>query len=98
MMKITLEMAKVDGCSVTQCVYNQKNTCNARAITVGNGLKAMCDTFFEGTPHTRSKHTAGVGACKLVSCTYNNDYECQADLINIGFENNNAKCFTYTPS
>jgi hypothetical protein len=97
MMKITLEMPKVDGCSVTQCVYNQSNTCNARAITVGDGFKAMCDTFFEGTPHTKSKFIAGVGACKIASCAFNNDYECQADNITIGFASGSAKCFTYSP-
>jgi hypothetical protein len=95
-MNFTIEMPEVKDCSVTQCVYNVKSKCHARAITVGDGVVANCDTFFNGSPHTKGKITAGVGACKVSGCTYNNDYECQASNVSIGIENNEAKCLTYS--
>jgi hypothetical protein len=96
-MNVTIEMPQVEDCDVSQCAYNMNNKCHARAITVGDGVKAMCDTFFETTPHTKSSVLAGVGACKISGCSYNTDYECEAKTIRIGLENNNARCMTYSP-
>ena len=46
MKKFSIEMPQVNQCEVTKCAYNVKNMCHARAITVGDGINAMCDTFF----------------------------------------------------
>ena len=97
MMKFTIEMPQVSGCQVTQCVYNMKTNCHARAITVGDGVSANCDTFYESTSHNKRKEMAGVGACKVSGCTYNNDYECQAERVSIGAEKNQATCITFSP-
>ena len=95
-MNFTIEMPEVKECAVTKCVYNLKEQCHARAITVGDGMIPNCDTFYNASPHTKEKRTAGVGACKVAGCTYNADYECQADGIIIGIEDNQAKCLSYT--
>jgi hypothetical protein len=96
-MNVTIEMPQVQDCDVGQCAYNMNNKCHARAITVGDGVNAMCDTFFQATPHTKSSVLAGVGACKISGCSFNTDYECEAKTIRIGLENNNARCMTYSP-
>ena len=98
MKKFSIEMPQVNECEVTSCVYNVKNACHARAITIGDGVKANCDTFFNSSPHSKGKQTAGVGACKVSGCSFNIDYECQADGISIGMEQNNAKCMTFSPT
>jgi hypothetical protein len=95
MKKFSIEMPQVNECEVAECVYNVKNMCHARAITVGDGTKAMCDTFFSAAAHSKGKYTAGVGACKVSSCSFNSDYECQADGVSVGIEGNNAKCLTF---
>ena len=96
MKNFSLEMPEVNTCEVSQCAYNLDNTCNARAITIGDGEHAQCDTFFNSSPHTKGRHSAGVGACKVVGCSYNTDYECQANDISIGMVNNEAMCLTYS--
>ncbi len=98
MKKFSIEMPPVNACDVTQCVYNVSNACHARAITVGDGTHAMCDTFFDASPHSKGRQMAGVGACKVTACSFNNDYECQADGISVGLERNNAICVTFSPS
>jgi len=98
MKKFSIEMPQVNQCEVSNCVYNVKNMCHARAITVGDGVKAMCDTFFNATAHSKGKYVAGVGACKVAACTFNSDYECQAEGITIGTEGSNAKCLTFAPA
>jgi hypothetical protein len=40
----TIEMPDVDGCDATECAYNMKGDCHARAITVGDGVHPGCDT------------------------------------------------------
>ena len=95
MKKFSIEMPQVNQCEVTKCAYNVKNMCHARAITVGDGINAMCDTFFNSGSHSKGKNTAGVGACKVAVCAYNTDYECQAEGINVGMEGSNAKCMTF---
>ena len=98
MKKFSIEMPQVNGCEMTKCAYNLDNMCRARAITVGDGVKAMCDTFFTATPHSSGKYTAGVGACKVSTCSFNSDYECQADGVSIAMENKQAKCMTFSPA
>lgn len=98
MKKFSIEMPQVKECEVTQCAYNVKNMCHARAITIGDGVNAMCDTFFVSTAHSKGNFLAGVGACKLSNCSFNADFECQADGVLIGMEGKNANCLTFTPA
>jgi len=92
---IAVEMPKVASCQTVECVYNKKYTCNARAITVGDGIEPRCDTFFSADQHVRKQQTAGVGACKVSSCRFNEEYECQADQIVMGTLDNITRCKTY---
>lgn len=97
MPNITLEMPAVAECDVTNCVYNMGKSCHARAITIGDELGAMCDTFFDANPHTKGKYKAGVGACKVLDCAHNTDYECSADSISVIAVNQMARCGTFAP-
>ena len=94
-MKMTLEMPNVEACEVTSCAYNVDQLCRARAITVGHGIHAACDTFFVAQPHTRSDQHAGVGACKVAACRHNHDYECAAAAIRVGLHQDHADCLTF---
>ena len=98
MKTFSLDMPQISDCEVTQCVYNLKNTCHARAITIGDGVNALCDTFFNSSPHNKRKDIAGVGACKVSRCSFNTDYECLADSISVGIIDNHAKCATFSPT
>jgi hypothetical protein len=97
-MKITLEMSNVQSCDVRACAYNVDEACHARAITIGDGLHAACDTFFFSNVHTRSNTSqqAGVGACKVTACRYNSDLECSAETIHVGVHDKHADCMTFT--
>lgn len=92
---IAVEMPEVKACAATRCVYNLEESCNARAITVGDGSEADCDTFYPGPAHTAKHYEAGVGACKVIDCRHNDEYECQADAISIGLLQNTAMCETF---
>jgi len=95
MKTFSIEMPQVAKCEVTRCVYNLKDGCHARAITVGDKKSALCDTFFDASPHNKRRDVAGVGACKVTACSNNRDYECQADAVQIGFRDNRAICMTF---
>jgi hypothetical protein len=97
MMKVSIEMPKVAECDVSDCAYNIQNACHARAITVGDGANAMCDTFFKSSSHTKGNFSAGVGACKVSACSFNSDFECQADDIAVSVEGGQAMCMTCSP-
>lgn len=95
-MKMTLIMPVVAECTVTDCAYNLENTCNARAITIGNGVHPGCDTFFANSTHTRDfNECTGVGACKLVTCRFNREFECHADEIHVGRNKTGVSCLNY---
>ena len=89
------EMPEVLKCEVSDCVYNQRNMCHARGITVGDGLAHLCDTHFLGGKHTRRNDLAGVGACRAMTCKHNDDFECQADGVSIGLCSGHAECLTF---
>ncbi|MCW8194479.1 DUF1540 domain-containing protein [Proteobacteria bacterium 005FR1] len=95
MKLIAVEMPEVKSCVATSCVYNIDESCNARAITVGDGSEADCDTYYHGSSHTNKHYEAGVGACKVSSCRYNDDWECQADAISVGAMQQSAVCETF---
>jgi hypothetical protein len=95
-MKITFDIPNVQGCEVTSCAYNAKQSCHARAITIGEGIHAACDTFFVSDRHARTNSTtAGVGACKVTGCRYNSDFECSAETIRVGLHDTHADCLTF---
>lgn len=96
MNRLAIDMPVVGKCSVGECTYNLHNACQARAITVGDGVHPGCDTFLQAAPHARdSGRHAGVGACKVVACQHNDDYECSADQIAVGHAGGGACCLTY---
>lgn len=92
---IAVEMPSVKSCSASGCVYNISEACNARAITVGDGSEADCDTYYADGDHSGERHEAGVGACKVKACRHNSDYECQADAIKVGVVRDAAVCETF---
>ena len=98
MKHLTLDMPIVSECLASECAYNVKNNCHARAITVGNSLHAGCDTFFAAPGHTKAAtRTAGVGACKSTQCRHNEDLECMADSIRVSHAGQGVNCVTFSP-
>lgn len=96
MITLELEMTQVNTCNQRMCAYNKGNACHARAITIGDGLSPMCDTFFISKAHCNdTSHLAGVGACKVSACTHNSDFECQAELIDVAVAGGEVKCMTF---
>lgn len=95
-MKITFDMPIVSSCEVSECAYNLESTCNARAITVGDGVHPGCDTYFSNSTHTHEfNRLTGVGACKVTACLHNNEFECSADSIDVGHDKNGVRCLSY---
>lgn len=95
-MKIIAEMPSVSKCVINQCVYNSKNMCHAKAITIGDGRSPRCDSFFASPLHIHeTKRIAGVGACKIDQCQFNSDYQCIAESIEVGMFQQNIQCLTY---
>lgn len=98
MDKITIEMPIVKKCEVDKCAYNIQSQCHAKAITVGDGDRPRCDTFFSNPKHTRLVDvTAGVGACKVTQCRYNQDFGCTANNIEVGYQAFEVRCQTFSP-
>jgi hypothetical protein len=95
-MAVEVEMPAVVACSATECAYNVEGGCNARAITIGDGIHPGCDTFFVAAQHSRSLRMAGVGACKVVNCRHNDDLECQAPSISVDRRVDAAECTTFS--
>ncbi len=94
-MKLTVIMPAIEGCEAHSCAFNQNGGCHARAITVGDGTHAQCDTFVGTQPHTASTERAGVAACKVVACRYNRDLECGAESIRMQRHRSHADCATF---
>ena len=94
-MAIEAEMPAVAECGAGECAYNVDGSCNARAITIGDGVHPGCDTFFVASGHSRSLRQAGVGACKVVGCRNNDDFECQASAIRVGRKADSVACTTF---
>ncbi len=94
-MKKTIEVPEVIQCQAKQCAYNMNSTCHARAITVGNMHKHLCDTMVLSKQHTQRTETAGVGACRSANCIHNEDLECQAEEINVTLSGGQASCGTF---
>jgi hypothetical protein len=93
-MKMTLDMPNVSACDASQCAYNANGTCHARAITIGDGLHAACDTFLVADRIKDPSRAAGVGACKISACRHNTDYECEARSIRLAAHGDHVDCET----
>jgi len=95
-MKMTFSMPVVSGCKVSECAYNLDEMCNARAITIGDGVNPGCDTFFSNSTHTQEHNdVTGVGACKVMSCAHNQNFECGAEGITVGRNKSGVCCLSY---
>lgn len=91
----TNRMPGVTECAIAACAYNSNKACHAIAITIGDGERPMCDTFFKSSKHGGIKDTAGVGACKVSACRHNMEFECGAASIRVGQEADHGKCLTF---
>lgn len=96
-MKFEIEMPVVASCDVSRCAYNVEGACHAKAITVGDGVHAGCDTFLRSERHTAEEEVqaAGVGACKVAVCRYNRELECDARSIQVGDDDGEVGCLTF---
>lgn len=95
-MFVMKKMPRVSACSIGECAYNVSKACHAIAITIGEGNRPMCDTFFESLTRGGAKDTAGVGACKVTTCRHNKEFECSAPDIRIGDLMNQGNCLTFS--
>jgi len=69
MVKICIECQLFRNVLLLECAYNHDKVCQARAITVGDGINPGCDTFLEGSQHAMpNMDSAGIGACKITGC------------------------------
>ncbi len=94
MLKL-INMSKVSACRVSDCAYNATELCHAIAITVGDGDRPMCDTFFAAASHSAARGAAGVGACKVSACRHNRELECTASGIEVGNVEGSVRCLTF---
>lgn len=94
-----VEMPVISSCAVSDCAYNTRDTCHARAITVGDGVHPGCDTFLDsGADSQDDSHVGGVGACKVSGCQHNHELSCRADTIEVGRSGSDVRCMTFTPA
>jgi len=97
-VKITVDVPEVGNCSVRHCAFNREGNCHAQAITVGDSIDPICDTFMASERHNRRRAHGGVGACKVASCRHNDDLLCTADSVRVGMHDQHARCETYESS
>jgi len=91
-----MEMPIVSECDVTDCSYNRDGMCHAMAITIGDSINPMCDTYCTSSSMgLDTSCLAGVGACKTTSCMHNTGLECSASEICVGFNNDEIDCLTF---
>lgn len=96
MYQMSIEMPLVSKCDITKCGYNVNNSCNAKAITIGDGSNPGCDTYLNTSLHCReANHAAGVGACKVNVCKHNVDFECTANNVSVGMNEGKINCLTF---
>ena len=94
-MFVMKKMPGVSECTIEECAYNISKSCHAIAITIGDGDRPRCDTFFKSMVPGGVIDTAGVGACKVSACRHNKNFECSAAGIHVGCLNNHANCLTF---
>jgi hypothetical protein len=94
-MSVTVTLPEVSACEATKCAYNTNNRCHAPAITIGDTLHPVCDTFLADSRHVASRSPAGVGACKVSACVHNRDRTCHAGSIDVALHGDVPDCTTY---
>ncbi len=95
-MESTFKMPIVAECAARECAYNADDRCQARAITIGDGLHPACDTFLRSSVRSEEgAATASVGACKVSSCAHNRRLECEAASIHVGYHGDHPDCLTF---
>ncbi|MCX4247756.1 DUF1540 domain-containing protein [Paraliomyxa miuraensis] len=94
-MSVTVILPEVSTCEATACTYNANHRCHAPAITIGDAVLPMCDTFMPDSLHVAPKPVAGVGACKVLSCVHNRDRACHAASIDVAMKGAQPDCTTY---
>ncbi len=91
-----MEMAMVRECEVGDCSYNWEHRCHAFAITIGDDVHPMCDTFCRSSGKGgTSEAIAGVGACKVSGCSHNNHLECECSEISVGYRGEEIDCMNF---
>ena len=93
-MMLRIEVPEITACAEGGCAYNVGGECHAKAITIGDGAIADCDTYLGAKDHVRNQHRSGVGACKVSKCRHNDDLECHAPSVEVGRHD----CLTFDPS
>lgn len=89
--------APVVTCNVTECSYNETESCCAPQIDVG-GNHAMCDTFtMDAGIRPMSQDMSAVGKCDVTQCTFNEDRGCDAPGITVNHHAEHADCGSYRP-
>ena len=89
-------MAKILDCIMTDCSYNRDKMCHTMAITVGDGLCPLCDTYVSApNKGGLQEDLGGVGACKVQECAFNKSLECSAEGIHVKIHSNHAECSTF---
>lgn len=97
-MKLFVLMPDVRECVVADCAYNNELRCHARALTIGDGAHAACDTYHpDPALRCNARAQAGVGACKVVGCEWNEDLACRARSVRVAYHQGHADCVTYSP-
>ncbi|MER6590500.1 DUF1540 domain-containing protein [Micromonospora purpureochromogenes] len=97
-MTTSIEMPRVQECTVVSCAYNRTNDCHAFAITVGSSDHAHCHTFVEMPVRGGIEQLiAQVGACSRSDCRHNSELECHAPAITVAPDQDMADCVTYQP-
>lgn len=91
-----MEMTKVGQCEVDDCSYNWEQRCHAFAITIGDDVHPLCDTFCRSSAKGGDEASiAGVGACKVATCSHNNSLECGCSEISVGFQGDEIDCMNF---
>ncbi|HEY3356042.1 MAG TPA: DUF1540 domain-containing protein [Polyangia bacterium] len=92
---MAIQLSKIAMCEAKQCAYNRQGECHAAAVTIGDGMHPMCDTFMAGK-QGGVPETGAVGACKVADCRFNQSLECGAGKIELGLHDGHADCRTFT--
>lgn len=82
-------------CTVTECSYNQQESCCASTIEVGEDHPS-CDTFTtDGPQASMSSSLSQVAQCHVEDCSFNQSQDCTAPGITVTHHSNHADCLSY---
>ncbi len=94
-----MQLPVILDCDAVECAYNTERRCHAAAITVGDGMKAACDTYWRANQKGGNPDVQGeVGACRADGCRHNSRLECTApEGIRVGHRGGEVDCLTFSP-